>query len=74
MAENIVSDVFLNFWRSGAYLSIQTTFQAYRLSAVRNRVLNYLRDRALHQPVAISFANDLPGTDAPQQILQCTEA
>lgn len=29
VAENIVSDVFLNLWRSGAYLSIQTTFQAY---------------------------------------------
>lgn len=75
VAEDLVSDVFLNLWRTEAYRSIQTTFQAYLFGAVRNRVLNYLRDQALHQPVEVGAAHDVVGAlaDDPQHILQVTE-
>ena len=72
VAEDIVSDVFLNVWRNRVYESVSTTFQAYLFGAVRNRVLNYLRDHALRQPTNVRTADEAIADD-PQQILQYTE-
>jgi RNA polymerase sigma-70 factor (ECF subfamily) len=75
VAEDIVSDVFLNFWHTQAYQTIMTTYQAYLFGAVRNRVLNYIRNQALHDSVdagLVALTNDVV-TEDPLQILQCTE-
>ncbi|QKZ13617.1 RNA polymerase sigma-70 factor [Spirosoma sp. KUDC1026] len=42
-AEDIVSEVFCNFWKNKVYLAIDTSFQAYLFRAVRYRAYNYLR-------------------------------
>jgi RNA polymerase sigma-70 factor (ECF subfamily) len=42
-AEDIVSEVFCNFWKNKVYLTIDTSFQAYLFRAVRYRAYNYLR-------------------------------
>ncbi|GAB3759897.1 RNA polymerase sigma-70 factor [Spirosoma pomorum] len=42
-AEDIVSEVFYNFWKNKVYLTIDTSFQAYLFRAVRYRAYNHLR-------------------------------
>lgn len=42
-AEDIVSEVFCNFWKNKVYLTIDTSYHAYLFRAVRYRTLNYLR-------------------------------
>jgi len=73
VAEDIVSDVFLNFWRGQAHLTVSTTFQAYLFGAVRNRVLNHLRNEALHEAVEAASPVGAEAAEDPQQILQFTE-
>jgi RNA polymerase sigma-70 factor (ECF subfamily) len=47
-AEDIVSDVFLNFWQQRVYERELTSFRAYLFVAVRNRALNYLKYELMH--------------------------
>lgn len=42
-AEDIVSEVFYNFWKDQTYRQVTASYQAYLFKAVRYRVLNYLR-------------------------------
>lgn len=42
-AEDIVCDVFHDFWKSDSYSSIQTTYRTYLYAAVRNRAYSYVR-------------------------------
>lgn len=42
-AEDIVEDVFLNFWNHQLQSKITTSFRAYLYASVRNRAFNYLR-------------------------------
>ncbi len=42
-AEDIVEDVFLNFWNQQLQSKITTSFRAYLYVSVRNRAFNYLR-------------------------------
>lgn len=43
VAEDIVAEVFTNFWQNKVYESFQGPFVSYLYKAVRNRVINYLR-------------------------------
>jgi RNA polymerase sigma-70 factor (family 1) len=43
IAEDIVSEVFLSFWKNAVHLHITTSFRAYLFISVRNKCLNYLR-------------------------------
>lgn len=43
VAEDIVGDVFLIFWKNKIHEQITTSFRAYLYSAVRNRAFNYLQ-------------------------------
>lgn len=43
LAEEIVDDVFSNVWNNRKRITINTSFQAYLVRAVRNRSLDYLR-------------------------------
>ncbi|WP_233207920.1 RNA polymerase sigma-70 factor [Siphonobacter sp. BAB-5405] len=42
-AEDIVCDVFHDFWKSNTYDSMQGTFRSYLYAAVRNRAYTYVR-------------------------------
>lgn len=43
IAEDIVSDVFLMFWRNELFKTVKSTYRAYLYTAVRNRSLNYVK-------------------------------
>ncbi|SDM17437.1 RNA polymerase sigma-70 factor [Siphonobacter aquaeclarae] len=43
VAEDIVSEVFFQFWSDKVYLTVTTSFAAYLFRAVRNRSYNYVR-------------------------------
>ncbi len=42
-AEDIVSEVFTNFWQSRVFEQITTSYRAYLYKAVRNRAYNYVQ-------------------------------
>ena len=44
-AEDIVSECFLSFWSKRAEIELKTVPEAYILQSVKNRCLNWLRDR-----------------------------
>lgn len=43
IAEEIVAEVFANFWQGRVYEQINTSYQAYLYKAVRYRAYNYIR-------------------------------
>jgi RNA polymerase sigma-70 factor (family 1) len=43
VAEDLVSDVFLNVWNGKLHNQIKTSFRAYLFTAVRNKCLSYLK-------------------------------
>ena len=43
IAQDLVSDVFLNFWKKRLYETVTTTFRAYLYTAVRNSAFNHLK-------------------------------
>lgn len=43
VAEDLVTEIFLNFWKKELHTGITTTFRAYLFTAVRNRCFTYLR-------------------------------
>lgn len=45
VAEDIVAEAFTNFWDNRDKIELQTIPEAYILQSVRNRCLNFLRDR-----------------------------
>jgi RNA polymerase sigma-70 factor (ECF subfamily) len=75
-AEDIVSEVFLGFWRNELYTSVKTTFRAYLYKAVRNRSLDYvksefgLKETKERDEAAIENQRDM---DDPQSILLMNE-
>lgn len=46
VAEDIVAESFTNFWDNREKIDIQTVPEAYILQSIRNRCMNWLRDRA----------------------------
>lgn len=43
-AEDIVSEVFAEFWQKKHFRNIQTTYKTYLFRSVRNRSLNFIRN------------------------------
>ncbi|MBD2755425.1 RNA polymerase sigma-70 factor [Spirosoma validum] len=72
-AEDLVSEVFSNFWKGQLHLHITTSIRAYLFRALRNRIYNHLRDEFAHQRPTEDFLMDIAETEDPQQILQYTE-
>jgi len=66
IAQDIVSDVFLNFWKKRLYESVTSTFRAYLYTAVRNSAYNHLKqefgEKLTTTPEPVEDAN-------PQSIL-----
>lgn len=75
-AQDIVSEVFLNFWKNRVHEHITTSYRAYLFTSVRNRVFNYLQDE-FRRGDLLGARTDQPDdvfTDEdPQQILQYTD-
>ena len=44
IAEDLVSEIFYQFYVNGVYREIKTSYRAYLYKTVRNRALNYKRD------------------------------
>lgn len=77
VAEDIVADVFMGFWKNKVHEHITTSYRAYLYRAVRNRVYNHLqnefsRDNQLGKPVDLDTVTNVLSED-PQSIMQCTE-
>lgn len=51
VAEDIVTDSFINYWESKERLPADTNIPAYILTSVKNRCLTFLRDTRLHEEV-----------------------
>ena len=75
VAEDIVSDAFLAFWRNQSYQTITTSFRAYLFQAVRNRSIDYLRREFSRSGSADSEFDGLasPGYDQPDHLMQLDE-
>jgi RNA polymerase sigma-70 factor (family 1) len=43
VAEDIVSEVFLSFWKNAVHENITTSFRAYLFTSVRNKCFTYLK-------------------------------
>lgn len=48
LAEEAVSDIFLNIWLKRGKIEITTSLRAYLYTAVRNQSLNYLKQNKIH--------------------------
>ncbi|HRW99051.1 MAG TPA: RNA polymerase sigma-70 factor [Cyclobacteriaceae bacterium] len=51
-AKNLVHEAFIALWEKYETLPMDTNFRSYLYTAVRNKSLNYLRDRKLHLSVS----------------------
>ncbi|MDB5241746.1 MAG: polymerase sigma-70 factor [Spirosoma sp.] len=77
VAEDIVADVFMGFWKNKVHEHITISYRAYLYRAVRNRAFNHLqnefrRDDQLGNLVELDTVSDVLFED-PQSIIQCTE-
>ncbi|KAB7726869.1 RNA polymerase sigma-70 factor [Rudanella paleaurantiibacter] len=78
IAQDVVSEVFLSFWKSQAHLHITTSYRAYLFTAVRNRAYNHLQEEFRRESLlgrAVEpLADDLTDPqDDPQRQLLLTE-
>lgn len=74
IAEEIVSEVFANFWQSKIFEQITSSYQAYLYQAVRYRAYNYLRFELNRTAPLEEIENQykIPVL-TPDEILQYTE-
>lgn len=75
-AEDIVSEVFLNFWKNKLYENVSTTYRAYLYTAVRNNAYNYLKKEFREKEDGENLTKlrgSMVETDNPQAILLLDE-
>ncbi len=74
IAEDIVAEVFTNFWQERTFEQITTSYRAYLYTAVRHRAYNFLRWE-LHKSDSLDFASEQasPSWLQPDQLLHYTE-
>ncbi|MVM29199.1 RNA polymerase sigma-70 factor [Spirosoma sp. HMF4905] len=74
VAEDIVSDVFLTFWKNATYQQITVCYGAYFYRAVRNRAYNYLKQE-LNRTQSFDPDTDegFIDTDTPEAIIHFQE-
>ncbi len=48
LAEEVVSDIFLNIWLKRGQIKINSSFKAYLYKAVKNQSINYLQKRKIN--------------------------
>ena len=74
IAEEIVAEVFANFWQNRAFEQINTSYQAYLYQAVRYRAYNYIRFE-LNRTSAVELASNEADTAVlkPDEVLHFNE-
>jgi RNA polymerase sigma-70 factor (ECF subfamily) len=74
LAEDLVGEVFENFWQKGLYQQVRTSFGAYLFTAVRHQAFQYLRAEFGKNSIRAIDAIDLVSqAPSPQQELQYDE-
>ncbi len=61
-AEEIVDDVFYNFWKNRKTINISSSFTSYLLVSVRNRSLDCLRKMKNSKNTVLDTSDDFPST------------
>lgn len=59
VADDLVSEVFLNFWQKQVYQNVQTSYRAYLMASVRHAALAHLRREFANEQVALNWADEL---------------
>ncbi len=72
VAEDIVVDVFSQFWQKQLHQSVTSSFRAYLFTCVRHAAFTYLRTELAHQLPA-NYPVDTEAPPTPQQLLQYNE-
>jgi RNA polymerase sigma-70 factor (family 1) len=74
IAEDLVSEIFYQFYLKKTYLDVTSSYRAYLYKAVRNRAYNYLQAE-LHRSVDVAAYEDLPAATGqqPDALLQYEE-
>lgn len=74
VAEDLVSEIFYNFWNTRSYLSVTVSYRAYLFRSVRNRAFNYLSyDLRKSDPLSAADQKEVPVSESPEQIMQIEE-
>lgn len=74
IAEDIVAEIFCNFWDNRAFETVQSSFGAYLFGAVRNRCFNFLqKEQNKTLPLDSAVENDPLHSVAPERIMQYEE-
>lgn len=74
IAEDIVAEIFCNFWDSKAFQSVQSSFAAYLFGAVRNRCYNFLqKEQNKTLPLDAAVENDPFHSVLPEKMMQYEE-
>ncbi|MCG8306866.1 MAG: RNA polymerase sigma-70 factor [Cytophagales bacterium] len=64
-AEEIVQEMFFNFWQKRKKLEINTSIEAYLFRSVRNACLNYLKHLKIREEHRLTASRE-PGERAPE--------
>lgn len=74
VAEDLVAELFYQFYSTDAFQRITSSYRLYLLKTVRNRAYNYLKWE-LRRNVALDEAQELPATDenGPEGVSQFEE-
>jgi RNA polymerase sigma-70 factor (family 1) len=75
IAEDIVMDVFSQFWQKNLHLHVQTSYRAYLFTIVRHAAFAHLRaELTREQPTELpTDSYNTNGPDTPQQLMQLHE-
>jgi len=74
IADDVVSDVFLNFWQKRCYEQVTTSFRAYLMASVRHEALLYLRREFADEPLPLDTVYKVASTQpSADQLLMYDE-
>jgi RNA polymerase sigma-70 factor (ECF subfamily) len=74
IAEDLVADVFCDFWANRLFEQVNTSYRAYLFRMVRNRSLNYLQRELRKQPNETVSENYIENSSVhPEQQLSVEE-
>ncbi|WP_080054584.1 RNA polymerase sigma-70 factor [Spirosoma aerolatum] len=75
VAEDIVSEIFYQLWKTDANRSVQFTYRTYLYAAVRHRAYNYLRDELTgnRAPASIDELEYAGAEESPQTLVEYDE-
>jgi RNA polymerase sigma-70 factor (family 1) len=74
IAEDLVADIFYNFWNTQAFSQVQHSYRAYLFRSVRNRAYNYLMNELKkNDPLESALQQESASSDAPERMMQFEE-